>query len=282
MAITAAAVKELRQRTGLPLMDCKKALTESDGDQDAAIQWLRERGVKVMGGRSDRETAFGRFGIYAGTDKPIGAIVELKCESDPVAKNEEFIQLASDLAEQLATGPGASSADELLSQPSPSKDGVTLLEQRDELMNRIREVFNVGRLQRLESTSGGYSHNSGTVAGVLVGVSGGTDEAAKDVSMHVAAMSPAALNVESLDQAEVEKERGILREAALAEGKPENIVDKMVEGRLRNYYAERVLLEQPFVKEQKQTVGQYAKQAGMEVKEFVHWVLGESSGGCGA
>lgn len=275
MAITAAAVKELRQKTGLPLMDCKKALTECDGDQEAAIQWLRERGLKVMGGRSDRETAFGRFGLYTGVGKAAGAMVELKCESDPVAKNEEFIQLANDLAEQLATGSGASSADELLSQPSPSKEGMTLAEQRDELMNRIREVFNVGRMQRIDSGTGGYSHNSGTIAGVLIGVGGGTDDAAKDVCMHIAAMSPAALNIEALDPAEVEKERGILREAALGEGKPENIVDKMVEGRLRNFYAERVLLEQPFVKEQKQTVGQYAKESGLEIEEFVHWVLGE-------
>lgn len=275
MAISATAVKDLRQKTGLPLMDCKKALTECDGNAEAAIMWLRERGAKVMGGRSDRETAFGRFGIYAGVDKAAGAIVELKCESDPVAKNEEFIQLANDLAEQLATGPGAETADELLSQPSPSKDGTTLLEQRDELMNRIREVFNVGRLQKVEGGTGGYSHNAGTIAGALIGGSGGNDDAAKDVCMHIAAMSPAALNVADLDQAEVEKERNILREAALAEGKPENIVDKMVEGRLRNYYAERVLLEQPFVKEQKQTVGQYAKEAGLEVKQFIHWVLGE-------
>ena len=274
-AITAAAVKALREKTGLPLMDCKKALAESDGNEEAAVKWLRERGLKVMGGRTDRETAFGRFGIYAGLDKATGAIVELKCESDPVAKNDEFIQLASDLAEQLATGSGASTADELLAQPSPSKPGQTLGEQRDDLMNKIREVFKLGRLQRLEGATGGYSHNSGTIAGVLAGVKGGNDTAAKDVCMHIAAMRPAALNVEDLDAAEVEKERSILREAALQEGKPENIVDKMVEGRLRSYYAERVLLEQPFVKEPKQTVGKYAKENGMEITQFIHWVLGE-------
>jgi elongation factor Ts len=274
-AITAAAVKALREKTSLPLMDCKKALTECDGNEEAAIQWLRERGLKVMGGRGDRETAFGRFGIYSGTDKATGAIVELKCESDPVAKNDEFVQLANDLAQQLATGPGASSADELLAQPSPSKPGKTLGDQRDELMNKIREVFNVGRLQRIASATGGYSHNAGTIAGVLTGVKGGNDVVAKDVCMHVAAMRPAALNVETLDPAEVEKERHILREAALQEGKPENIVDKMVEGRIRSYYAERVLLEQPFVKEPKQTVGQYAKDNKMEITEFIHWVLGE-------
>lgn len=274
-AITAAAVKALREKTSLPLMDCKKALTECDGNEEAAVQWLRERGLKVMGGRGDRETAFGRFGLYAGIDKATGAMVELKCESDPVAKNDEFIQLANDLAEQLAIGPGASSVDELLAQPSPSKPGQTLGEQRDDLMNKIREVFNVGRLQRLEGATGGYSHNAGTIAGVLTSVKGGNDAAAKDVCMHVAAMRPAALNVKDLDSAEVEKERGILREAALQEGKPENIVDKMVEGRLRSYYAERVLLEQPFVKEPKQTVGQYAKENGMEITGFIHWVLGE-------
>lgn len=274
-AITAAAVKALREKTSLPLMDCKKALTECDGNEDAAIQWLRERGLKVMGGRTDRETAFGRFGLYAGTDKPVGAIVELKCESDPVAKNDEFVQLANDLAEQLATGPGASTVEELLAQPSPSKKGQTLGEQRDDLMNKIREVFNVGRLQRIDGATGGYSHNAGTIAGVLTAVKGGNDDVAKDVCMHIAAMRPAALNVEDLDAAEVEKERGILREAALQEGKPENIVDKMVEGRIRSYYAERVLLEQPFVKEPKQSVGQYAKGNGMEVSQFIHWVLGE-------
>lgn len=273
--ITAAAVKALREKTGLPLMDCKKALTECDGNEESSIQWLRERGLKVMGGKADRETAFGRFGIYSGQDKATGAIVELKCESAPVAKNEDFIQLANDLAQQLATGAGAASAEELLAQASPSKSGQTLGEQRDDLMNKIREVFKVGRVSRIEGATGGYSHNAGTVAGVLAGVKGGNDLVAKDVCMHIAAMKPAALNVADLDAAEVEKERGILREAALQEGKPENIVDKMVEGRLRSYYAERVLLEQPFVKEPKQSVGQFAKENGMEVKQFIHWVLGE-------
>lgn len=272
--ITAAAVKQLREKTGLPLMDCKKALMESNGNEEEAIRWLRERGAKVMGKRSDRETAFGRFGIFAGIDQPAGAVVELKCESDPVAKNEEFIQLANDLARQLALGPGAETADELLSQPSPSKEGMTLGEQKDELMNRIREVFNVGRMARLEGPTGGYSHNSGTVAGVLIAVSGGTDEAAKDVCMHIAAMRPLALTVEELPQDEIEKERAILREAALKEGKPEKIVDKIVEGGLRKFYAERVLLEQPFVKESKISVGKYAKQNGMEISKFVHWELG--------
>lgn len=272
--ITAAAVKALREKTDLPLMDCKKALTESGGDETKAVEWLRKRGAKIAGDRKDRETSFGRFGIYAGLDKPAGALVELKCESAPVTKNDDFIQLANDLAQQLATGPGAATADELLMQPSPSQEGMTLGEQRDALFNRIREVFNVGRLVRIDGSCGGYSHNAATVSGVLIEVEGGNDEVAKDICMHIAAMRPLGLNKEDLDPAEVDKERAILREAALQEGKPENIVDKMVEGRLRNYYAERVLTEQPFVKEQKMTVGQYAKENGMTIKQFVHWELG--------
>jgi elongation factor Ts len=275
MEITASAVKDLRIKTGLPMMDCKKALTECGGDEEAAIQWLRERGAKVMGGRADRETAFGRFGIYAGLSKSVGGIVELKCESDPVAKNEEFVQLAQDLAQRVAETPKLESAEQLLQQPSPSQKGKTLGEQRDELMNRIREVFNIGRFARLDSSCGGYSHNSGTVSGVLLAVEGGSDEAAKDVCMHIAAMRPSALTPEDLDPQQVEKERQILREQSLKEGKPANIVDKMVEGRLRSYYAEQALLEQPFVKDQKQSVGQYATQQKMKIKKFIHWELGQ-------
>ncbi len=273
--VTAAAVKQLREKTGLPLMDCKKALTETQGNEEEAIKWLRERGAQVLSKRADRETDFGRFGVYSGLDKPTGAIVELKCESAPVTQNEEFIRLANDLAQQLAEGPGAATADELLDQPSPGAAGKTLREQKDELFNRIREVFNVGRLKRLDSPCGAYSHNAATVSGVLLAVSGGTDEAARDICMHIAAMRPTALTTEDLDPAEVERERSILREAALKEGKPEKIVDKMVEGRLRNFFAEQVLLEQPFVKGDKQTVGEFAKEQGMELKEFVHWELGK-------
>lgn len=272
--ITAQAVKAFREKTGLPLMDCKRALTEAGGDEDKAIELLRKSGEKLELKRAGRETGFGRYGVYSGVDNSTAAMVELKCESSPVAQNDEFIQLANDLATQLALGPRAETAEELLEQPSPSKEGMTLGEQKKDLFNRIREVFNVGRMVRIEGACGGYSHNAKTVAGVLVEVEGGSEEAARDVCMHVAAMRPQVLNVEDLDPEDVERERGILREAALKEGKPENIVDKMVEGRLRNFYAERVLCEQPFVKEEKVTVGKYAKQSGMTIKRFVHWELG--------
>ncbi len=273
--ITAAAVNALRKRTGVSMMLCKEALVASEGNEDKAVEYIRKKGVDTQGGRQDRETAFGRFGIYAGLDKKAGAIVELKCESAPVAGSEEFIQLANDLAKQLATGPGATTGEELLDQPSPSKPGMTLREVKDDMFNRIREVFKVGRLARIDGPTGGYSHNSGTVSGVLVQVDGGSDEAAKDVSMHVAAMRPLAVSTKELDPAVVEKERQILRERAVAEGKPANIVDKMVEGRLKNFYAERVLLEQPYVKENSMSVGKYADSKGMKVKKFVHWELGK-------
>jgi elongation factor Ts len=272
--ITAAAVRALREKTGLPMMDCKKALTESQGDEAAAIDWLRKNGLAIAAKRSDRETSFGRFGLYCGLDKSVGAVVEFKCESAPVAGSEEFITLANQLAQALAEGGDCADAEALLDRPVPGKPGTTLRAVRDDMFNRIREVFNVGRFQRFEGTCGGYSHNSGTVSGVLLEVEGGSDEAAKDVCMHVAAMRPQALSTEEIDPAVVQKEREILREAALNEGKPVAIVDKMVEGRLRNFYAERVLLEQPFVKEDSLTVGKFAESKGMKLKRFVHWEMG--------
>lgn len=274
--ITAEAVKRFRARTGLPLMDCKKALQEAGGDEEAAIENLRKRGEKLAAKRADRATEFGRFGIFAGLDQPAGAIVELKCESAPVTKNEEFIQLANDLAQALARHGDVADADALLALPSPSKEGATLAEQKQDLFNRIREVFNVGRFARFEGPTGGYSHNAGTVAGVLLKVEGGTDELARDLAMHIAAMRPTVVNVEDLDPALVEKEREILTQAVAQEGKPENIAAKIVEGRLRSgLFAEQVLLEQPFVKESKQTVRQVLDANGMKVLEFVHWVLGQ-------
>jgi len=272
--ITAALVRELRDETGLPMMDCKKALTECGGDKQAAKDHLRKMGIKIESNRSSRETSFGRFGIYAGHDKKAGAIVEVKCESAPVAGSPEFIQFTQDLAAALANNPGVTTADELLALPSPSKPGASLKDVKDDMFNRIREVFNVGRFKRIDSVCGGYSHNSGTVSGVLVAVEGGNEVAAKDVSMHVAAMRPLALKKEEIDPAVVAKERELLKAAALAEGKPANIVDKMVEGRLKSFYAEKCLEEQPFVKENSISVGQYAEQNKMGLKSFVLFELG--------
>jgi elongation factor Ts len=273
--ISAAAVKSLRDKTGLPMMKCKEALQATGGDEQAAIDWLRKDNIKVQESRIGRETSFGRMGLFIDWDKNTGAMVELLCESAPVAANAEFIVLANDMAKQLATGKGAKSADELLAQPSPSKSGQTLRDQMMDLANRIREVFKLARVARIDGKCGGYVHHAGKTVGVLVEVTGGTPEAAKDVCMHIAAMRPQVLSKEELDPAAVEKEREILSEAARKEGKPENIIGKMVEGRLRNFFAERVLLEQPFVKDDKKTVAKFAQENGMKIVRFIHWELGK-------
>src|SRR5688572_15339094 len=137
--ITAEMVKRLRDETQLPMMDCKKALSEAGGDMEAAKQKLREEGKKFMGKRQDRMTEEGRIGVYASVGGKVGAMIELQCESAPVANNAEFVQLANDLAKQLATGPGAKTPEQLWAQPSPTKKGMTLEDQRDELQNKIRE-----------------------------------------------------------------------------------------------------------------------------------------------
>lgn len=274
--ITAALVKQLRDETSLPMMDCKKALTEANGDIEAAKRKLREDGVKTMAARSDRATEEGRIGVSASVDKKVGAMIELQCESAPVASNEEFVQLANDLALQLATGPGAKTADELWAQPSPSRKGMTLAEQRDELQNKIREVFRLARLHRIDAPAGGFVHMA--KIGVLVEVEGGNDELAKDVALHVAAMNPKAATKDSLDPKLVAQEQEIQKERARQEGKPENIIEKMIEGRMRNFYAENVLEEQPFVRDESQTVGALAKAGGMKLKAFHRWTLGESAG----
>jgi elongation factor Ts len=275
-AITAAMVKELRDETGLPMMDCKKALEEAGGDKAAATQKLREAGKKLMSIRADRATEEGRIGVYASVAGKVGAMIELQCESAPVANNADFVQLAGDLARQLATGPGAAMPDELWSQTSPSRPGATLRDQKDELENKIREVFRLARIVRIDGACGAFVHMA--KIGVLVEVEGGDDELAKEVALHVAAMNPKAVSKASLDPALVAREKEIQKERARQEGKPENIIEKMIEGRMGNFYAENVLEEQPFVRDPATTVGALAKKGGMTVKRYVRWALGDEAG----
>ncbi len=276
--ITAAAVMALREKTGLPMMECKKALQECGGDTAQAVEWLRKQGIKTQSMRADRETSCGRLAVYADPAKGVGAIIELKCESPPVAGSDDFKNLANDIAKTLALGPGAATADELLAQKSQANPARTLGELKDELFNRMREVFELSRIKRIDAACGGYAHHDGSKA-ALVEISGKTDaadaaEMAKGIAMHVVALAPQAIRKEDLDPAVVEKEREILSEAARKEGKPENIIAKMIEGRLRNFFSQCVLLEQPFVKDDKQSVGQFAKAAGLEVKSVENWKLG--------
>jgi len=276
--ITAAAVMALREKTGLPMMECKKALAECGGDTDQAVEWLRKQGIKTQSMRADRETSCGRLAVYADPAKGVGTIIEFKCESPPVAGSQDFKDLANDIAKTLAMGPGAATPADLLAQKSTSHPDRTLGELKDELFNRMREVFELSRIKRIDGPCGGYAHHDGSKA-ALIEISGNVSgpqaaEVAKDVAMHVVALAPQAIRKEDLDPAVVDKEREILSEAARKEGKPENIIAKMIEGRLRNFFSQCVLLEQPFVKDDKQTVGQFAKSAGLEVKSVENWKLG--------
>ena len=276
--ITAAAVMALRDKTGLPMMECKKALLECGGNTEQAVEWLRKQGVKTQAMRADRETSTGRLAVYADPAKNVGTIIELKCESAPVANSPDFKALAEDIATTLALGPGAKTPAELLAQKSHAHPDKTLAEIKDDLFNRMREVFDLARICRIDAPCGGYAHHDGSKAAIveIAGKTTGPDAAtvAKDISMHVVALAPKAITKEDLDPEAVAKEREILTEAARGEGKPENIIAKMIEGRLRNFFSQCVLLEQPFVKDDKQTVGQLAKSAGLEVKRVENWKLG--------
>ena len=276
--ITAAAVMALRDKTGLPMMECKKALQECGGNTEQAVEWLRKQGVKTQAMRADRETSTGRLAVYADPTKNVGTIIELKCESAPVANSPDFKALAEDIATTLALGPGAKTPAELLAQKSHAHPDKTLEEIKNDLFNRMREVFDLARICRIDAPCGGYAHHDGSKAAIveIAGKTTGADAAtvAKDISMHVVALAPKAITKDDLDPEAVAKEREILTEAARGEGKPENIIAKMIEGRLRNFFSQCVLLEQPFVKDDKQTVGQLAKSAGLEVKRVENWKLG--------
>jgi elongation factor Ts len=275
--ITAAAVMALREKTGLPMMECKKALAECGGNTDQAVEWLRKQGVKTQALRADREMSTGRLAVYTDPAKGVGTMIELKCESAPVAGSPDFKDLVNDIAKTLALGPGAKTPADLLAQKSLAHPEKTLGELKDDLFNRMREVFELSRICRIDAPCGGYAHHDGSKA-ALIEIAGKTTPdaatAAKEIAMHVVALAPQALTKDDLDPAAVAKEREILTEAARSEGKPENIIAKMIEGRLRNFFSQNVLLEQPFVKDDKQTVGQFAKAAGFEVKAMHNWKLG--------
>jgi elongation factor Ts len=270
--ITAALVMKLREETGQPMMDCKAALVEAGGDKDAAAKILREKGKKLEGVRLGRDTEFGRIGAYS--DDQAGALVEILCESAPVANGPDVRQFAEDCAKALAAAKTEiADGEALLKEKSPSKPQ-TLAEQKDDMFNRLREVFKIGRLAKYKGTTVGYVHATGDL-GSLVAFEGGDVATAKDIAMHIVASSPLAVNKEDLPAAEVEKERAFLTEQARKEGKPENIIQKMIEGRMKNFYSARVLTEQPFVKDQEQTVAALLKSKGMKVTNFVNWKLGK-------
>ena len=277
MEISAATVKAFRDKTGLPMMDCKKALVEANGDEEKAVEILRKSGAKTMAARTDRETEAGRIALFTDSKKQVSAMVELLCESAPVANTEEFIALVNGLAEQLATGPGAKTPTELLAQPFPGKRGTTLQQFYDDLVNKIREVFRLTRIVRVEGPCGAYVHHNAAI-GVLLPIEGTNTELGRDISMHVASMKPQALSESDIDPAVVKKEREmILAEVQeQSKGKPENVLQKIVDGKMKAFFAERTLLGQPFVKDSAKTVAQVCEEGKIKIKKMIHWVLGQS------
>jgi len=274
--ITAPQVKALRQLTDLPMMECKHALVEADGDQEKAIEILKEQNQKVMLKRADNATSEGRIAIAVADDGSAAAMIELQCESAPVANNDEFQALAENCASQLLGGPGADSTDALLDQPSPDNTSQTLREAYEDVINKIREKIVLAKVLRVDGPANGYVHHDGKT-GVLFQASGeaGSSDVLRDIAMHIAAMKSAVVNPDDLDAADVEAERERLSEEARATGKPENIIEKIVEGRMKVFYQEQgVLTEQQFVKEESKTVSQVLAESGLTAAGFTRWVLG--------
>ncbi len=274
MEISAATVKAFRDKTGLGMMECKKALVEANGDEDKAIGILRKAGAKTMAARSDRETEAGRIAIYT-VSQGSSAMVELLCESAPTSNTEEFITLVNALAQQLAEGPGAKTVEELLAQPCPGKDGKTLQFVYDDLVNKTREVFRLTRMVRFDGPCGAYVHHNAAV-GVLLPLDGTDVNLGKDIAMHVASMKPEALGEDDLDPTVVAKERDLVVKTVAEQNanKPDNIIQKIVDGKMKSFLAERTLLGQPFVKDAAKTVAQVAEEGKIKIKQMVHWVLG--------
>lgn len=272
--ITAKAVMALRNLTGLPMMKCKGALVEADGDQEKAIEILKKEAGKIMLKRGDNTTSEGQIFIRSTDSEAV--MVEIQCESEPVGRGEDLTNLGNLLAQQLLEGPGASTADELLSQPAPDGSGKTLNELYEEMVGKIREKIVVTRVARVDGPVGGYVHHDGKT-GVLFQATGenAKAEVLRDTAMHIAALSPTVTMPEELDSADVQAERDRLTEEAKATGKPDNIVGKIVDGRMKNYYIESgVLTMQAFAKDDSKSVSQALAEQGMTAKAFTRWVIG--------
>lgn len=275
--ISAADVKSLRERTGAPMMDCKAALTEANGNMEKAAEILRKKNKAIQDKKGQRETAEGRIAAFIDADKQIGALVELRCESAPSAKNDQFVQLANDVAKHVACH-DPKSVEELLAQPFLGDKSKTVNDRIGEVVGLIRENMKPACFVRLTGQLGSYTHHDGSV-GVMVQVEGpkGDAQLLRDVCMHVTAKNPVAARREDISPEVVEKERDIARSQAAATGKPANIVDKIAEGKLKTWYAENVLLEQPFVKDDSKTVGDLLKSAGLKLLKYVRLKVGELS-----
>lgn len=273
-AVTAKLVKELREKTGAGMMDCKKALVEADGDIEKAVDVLRERGMAKAAKKADRVAAEGLAQIKINGNKAVA--LEVNSETDFVAKNDQFKQLIDTLAEHLLASEPAT-VEEALDQKLNGTDE-TVGEHINSAIAKIGEKISLRRFSLIEKTDdevfGAYLHMGGRIA-ALVKLSGGDQTAAKDVAMHVAAANPRYLAREDVTADVVEHEKDVLKQQALNEGKPANIVEKMITGRLNKFFKEICLVDQPFIKDPDLTVQKYLAGHKAEAKAFVRYEVGE-------
>ncbi|CAC6881607.1 TPA: elongation factor Ts [Staphylococcus aureus] len=272
--ISAKLVKELREKTGAGMMDCKKVLTETDGDIDKAIDYLREKGIAKAAKKADRIAAEGL--VHVETKGNDAVIVEINSETDFVARNEGFQELVKEIANQVLDTK-AETVEALMETTLPN--GKSVDERIKEAISTIGEKLSVRRFAIRTKTDndafGAYLHMGGRI-GVLTVVEGSTDEeAARDVAMHIAAINPKYVSSEQVSEEEINHEREVLKQQALNEGKPENIVEKMVEGRLRKYLQEICAVDQDFVKNPDVTVEAFLKTKGGKLVDFVRYEVGE-------
>ncbi|MDX1629894.1 MAG: translation elongation factor Ts [Fulvivirga sp.] len=276
MAISAKEVNKLRKMTGAGMMDCKKALTEADGDFDKAIDLLRKKGQKVSASRADREASEGSVFVKTNEDNTEGVLIALNCETDFVAKNEEFIGLGKDILD-VAFESGASSVEELKSKKIGD---LTIEEKITEFVGKIGEKIEISEFVKLSGEAVVPYIHAGSKLGVLVALKGvnGADveEAGRNVGMQIAAMNPVAVDKDGVDDATVQKELEIGKEQAIAEGKPEQIVEKIAQGKLNKFFKDNTLLNQQFVKDSSQSVANYLDSVskGLTVTAFKRVSIG--------
>lgn len=281
MAITAAMVKELREKTGAGMMDCKKALSATNGDFEAAIDFLREKGLASAAKKAGRIAAEGVVMATVSSDMKTGVVVEVNCETDFVAGTPDFKDFASDIAKQVELS-SATSVEALLEEKSISDAENTVADVVKGKIAKIGENISVRRFTKYTTTNGivaSYIHGGGRI-GVLVEIEGADSslaDFAKDIAMQIAAANPTCISRDEVDQKDIEHERKVLREQALAEGKPEKIVEKMVDGRLEKYYKEVCLLDQEYIKDGDYTVGKLLEKTGkgLKIARFTRYQLGE-------
>jgi elongation factor Ts len=270
MSISASDVNKLRQMTGAGMMDCKKALTEANGDFEAAIDILRKKGQKVAASRADRQSSEGSVFLRTSADNKEGFAISLNCETDFVAKNEDFVAMGNKVADMVAAH---KPADLAAINAMQMEDGRTLAEHLTDMMGKIGEKIEVANYAHVKGERVVTYIHTGAKVGVLVAMSSASEAAeaaGKDVAMQIAAMRPLALNREGVDAAVIEREIEIGKEQARAEGKPENMLEKIAMGKLNKFYKENTLLEQDFVKDNSKNISQYldSVEKGLTVTDF--------------